>query len=112
MPRDGMIYMSSNYRKAMAEIELNQADSPKKVMSLLRQQHNDPVSHLNMHRRVPMEAEEHGGFMTTNQIAMDLSDLHFYFHCYTKYCDFQDIDDLTPEGYEPKIKITVTQSDH
>ena len=112
MPRDGMIYMSSNYRKAMAEIELNGADSPKKVMSLLRQQHNDPQSHLNMHRRVPAEAEEHGGFMTTNQIAMDLSDLHFYFHCYINHCDFQDIKDFTPEDYEPKIKITVTQSDH
>lgn len=112
MPRDGMIYMSSNYRKAMAEIELNRAENPKQVMSLLRQQHNDPASHLNMHRRVPEEAEEHGGFMTTNQIAMDLSDLHFFFHCYTKHCDFQDIKDLTPEEYDAKIKITVTQSDH
>ena len=112
MPRDGMIYMSSNYRKAMAEIELNNADSPSKVMSLLRQQHNDPQSHLNMHRRVPKEAEDHGGFMTTNQIAMDLSDLHFYFHCYTNFCDFQDIKDLTPEDYDAQIKITVTQSDH
>ena len=59
--------------------------------------------------RVPKDAEDHGGFMTTNQIAMDLSDLHFYFHCYTKFCDFQDIKDLTPENYESKIKITVTQ---
>ena len=65
-----------------------------------------------MHRRVPQEAEDHGGFMTTNQIAMDLSDLHFYLHCYTNHCDFQDIKDLTPEDYDAQIKITVTQSDH
>jgi len=112
MPRDGQIYMSSNYRKSIAEIELDDVDSPKKVMSILRQQHNDPASHLNMHRRVPKTADHHGGFMTTSQIAMNLSELHFYFHCYSEYCDYQDIEDLTPEDYDPKIKITVTQSDH
>ena len=69
----------------MAEIELNDVESPKKVLSILRQQHNDPVSHLNMHRRVPEEAEHHGGFKTTSQIAMDLSELCFYFHCYTQH---------------------------
>ena len=112
MPRDGQIYMSSNYRKSMAEIELNDVDSPKKVLSILRQQHNDPSSHLNMHRRVPEESEHHGGFKTTSQVAMDLSELCFYFHCYTQYCDYQDIIDLTPEDYEPKIKIKVSESDH
>ncbi len=112
MPRDGHIYMSSNYRKAMTEIELNQADSPKKVMSLMRQQHNAPDSHLNMHRRVPEEAEIQGGFRTTNQVAMDLSALEFHFHHYSGHCDFQGIEDLTPEGYDPQIKITVTESDH
>ena len=112
MPRDGNIYMSSNYRKSIAEIELTDAESPKKVLSVLRQQHNDPSSHLNMHRRVPEEAEHHGGFATTSQVAMNLSELHFYFHCYNEYSDYQDIEDLTPEDYEPKIKITVTHSDH
>lgn len=113
MPRDGQIYMSSNYRKSLAEIELQQADSPSKVLSILRQQHNDPSSHLNMHRRVPEDAEYHGGFRTTNQVAMDLSDLTFYFHCYTNHCDFQeDIVDMTPEDYEPRIKIKVTESEH
>ena len=112
MPRDGHIYMSSNYRKAMTEIELNQADSAKRVLTIMRQQHNDPASHLNMHRRVPKDAKDHPGFMTTNQLAMDLSDLTFYFHSYNDYCDYQDIVDLTPDDYEPKIKIVVTDSDH
>ena len=112
MPRDGQIYMASNYRKSIAEIELTDVETPAKALSILRQQHHDPDSHMNMHRRVPSSAEYHGGFHTTNQIALDLSDLCFYFHCYSNHCDYQDIVDLTPEEYEPKIKIKVTESDH
>ena len=112
MPRDGKIYMSSNYRKSIAEIELTDVKSEQDIMKVMRQQHNDPDSHMNMHRRVPKDAPEHGGFITTSQIVMNLTDLHFYFHCYNDYCDFQeDIIDMTPETYEPKIKITISKSD-
>ena len=112
MPRDGRIYMSSNYRKSIAEIELTDVKSEQEIMKVMRQQHNDPDSHMNMHRRVPKDAPEHGGFITTSQIVMNLTDLHFYFHCYNDYCDFQeDIVDMTPETYEPKIKITISKSD-
>ncbi len=112
MPRDGKIYMSSNYRKTMAEIELNGVENEQDVMKVMRQQHNEPDSHMNMHRRVPNDAEEHPGFITTSQIVMNLTDLHFLFHCYNDYCDFkEDIEDLTPEGHEPKIKITISKSD-
>ena len=111
MPRDGMIYMASNYRKTMAEIELTDVESEQEIMRIMRQQHNDPGSHLNMHRRVPKDAKEHPGFITTSQICMNLTDLHFLFHCYNGHCDFQDIEDLTPEDHEPKIKITVSKSD-
>ena len=58
------------------------------------------------------EVEDHGGFITTSQVVMNLTDLHFLFHCYNGYCDFrEDLEDLTPEGYEPKIKITISMSD-
>ena len=110
MPRDGRIYLSSNYRKAIAEIELNGVESEKDIFSVLRQQHNDPDSHLNMHRRVPKDAKEHPGFITTSQICMNLTDLHFLFHGYDGYIDFHDIEDLTPEGYQPKIKISLSNS--
>ena len=110
MPRDGRIYLSSNYRKAVAEIELNGVENEKDIFSVLRQQHNDPTSHLNMHRRVPKDAEEHPGFITTSQICMNLTDLHFLFHGYDDYIDFHDIEDLTPEGYQPKIKISLSNS--
>jgi len=111
MPRDGKIYLSSNYRKSMAEVELHGAESEQDIMRIMRQQHNDPSSHMNMHRRVPKEAEEHGGFITTSQIVMNLTDLHFFFHSYNDHCDFHDIEDLTPDDYEPKIKITLSKSD-
>jgi len=111
MPKDGTIYMSSNYRKTMAEIELTDVDSEQNIMKLMRQQHNDPDSHLNMHRRVPENAPDHGGFITTSQIVMNLTDLHFLFHTYNKFCDYQEIEDLTPEDYKPKIKITISHSD-
>lgn len=110
MPRDGRIYLSSNYRKAVAEIELNGVENEKDIFSVLRQQHNDPTSHLNMHRRVPKDAKEHPGFITTSQICMNLTDLHFLFHGYDGYIDFHDVEDLTPEGYEPKIKISLSNS--
>ena len=112
MPKDGKIYLSSNYRKSMAEIELQGVESEQDVMKIMRQQHNEPDSHMNMHRRVAKEAEEHGGFITTSQVVMNLTDLHFLFHCYNGHCDFrEDLEDLTPEGYEPKIKITISMSD-
>ena len=112
MPRDGNIYMSSNYRKSLAEIELHAAENEQDVMRILRQQHNEPDSHMNMHRRVPENAPEHGGFITTSQIVMNLTNLEFFFHCYNEYCDFQeDLLDLTPDNYEPKIKITISKSD-
>ena len=111
MPRDGNIYMSSNYRKTMAEIELTNVESEKDILKIMRQQHNSPDSHLNMHRRVPKTAKDHPGFITTTQIVMNLTELHFMFHTYDNYCDFQDILDLTPEGHKPKIKITLSKSD-
>ena len=112
MPRDGKIYMSSNYRKSIAEIELTDVKSEQDIMKVMRQQHNEPDSHMNMHRRVPKTAPEHGGFITTSQIVMNLTDLHFLFHSYNGYIDFQeDIVDMTPEDYEPKIKITISKSD-
>ena len=40
------------------------------------------------------------------------NELEFNFHCYTNHCDYQDIVALTPEEYEPKIKIKVSESDH
>jgi len=113
MPRDGQIYMSSNYRKALAEIELAQADSPKRAMAIMRQQHNEPESHMNFHRRVPNSAKEHPNFMTTSQVVMDLGERKLYFHSYSKVSDFSgDIEDLLPKDYKPKIKIAVSESDH
>ena len=113
MPSDGDFYMSSNYRKALAEIELSQADSPKKAMSLLRQQHNDPGSHLNLHRRVEATADEKFGYKTTSQVVLDLGERKLYFHSYDKYAIFLgDVEDLLPEDYKPKIKIAISNSDH
>jgi len=112
MPRDGQIYMSSNYRKALAEIELCGATSAKKAMAILRQQHNEPDSHMNVHRRVPSNPDYPEGFMTTSQVVMDLGERRLYFHCYTNFANFcGEVEDLLPEDYKPKIKITISQSD-
>ena len=113
MPRDGHIYMSSNYRKALAEIELSVADSPKKIMAILRQQHNEPDSHLNMHRRVPASDDYPYGFMTTSQIVMDLSLRQLFFHSYNNVSEFcGQVENLLPKGYKSKIKIKLSNSDH
>ena len=113
MPSDGDFYMSSNYRKALAEIELAQADSPKKAMSLMRQQHNDPGSHLNLHRRVDAVENEKFGFKTTSQVVLDLGERKLYYHSYDQYAVFLgEVEDLLPKDYKPKIKIALSNSDH
>jgi len=113
MPTDGQIYMSSNYRKAQAEIELSQADTLKKALSIMRQQHNDPGSHMNVHRRVPANDDYPNGFHTTSQVAMDLGELTLCFHSYSEVANFSgEVENLLPEDYDPKIKITITQSEH
>lgn len=111
MPRDGQIYLSSNYRKAMAEVELMQADSPKSVMKILSQQHNDPDSHMNMFRRVPKTEIQHSGFQTTSQLVLDLSSRIVYYQNFDSVSDFGDVKNLLPKDYKPKIKIKVSRSD-
>lgn len=111
MPRDGEIYLSSNYRKAMAEIELMHAENPKSIMKILRQQHNDPESHMNMFRRVPKSDATHSGFMTTSQLVMDLSARVVHYHNLDKVSDFGGVKNLLPDGYTPKIKVKISNSD-
>ena len=51
--------------------------------------------------------------MTTSQIVMDLGERKLYFHAYTNVAEFGgEIEDLLPKDYSPKIKISVSQSDH
>lgn len=111
MPRDGEIYLASSYRKAMAEVELMRAESPKQVMKIMSQQHNEPASHMNMFRRVPKSEVPHSGFMTTSQLVMDLSARVVYYQNFDSVSDFGDVKNLLPEGYKPKIKIKVSRSD-
>ena len=106
-PKDGNNYIGSHIRRAMAEVELSAATSEKDVMKALRKQHFAPESNYNMHRRtrgIP------GSLFTTSQVMMNLSDLVFNFHTYDDYINYIEMVDKTPKGYEPKIKIVITNS--
>jgi len=109
MPRDGQSFLSSVYRQAMASVELNVAEDCKDVMKILRQQHHDTHSTLNL-RQIRGPDSPKFQHNTTSQIVMNLSKLELYFHYFTSFIDFQEVENYLPADYEPKIKIIVSKS--
>jgi hypothetical protein len=109
MPRDGKSYMSSMHRQALAEVELNAAENEKEVLKILRQQHYDTNSTLNLFQRRGPESPDFQ-HNTTSQILLNLSKLTVYFHYYPEFVDYQEVKSYLPEDYEPKIELVVSKS--
>lgn len=107
VPKDGSNYLGSHIRKALAEIELVNAEDENDVLRLLRQQHHEPGSNYNMKRRVT----EDRGMFTSNQLLMNLSALKFQLTWFEDWCTFDGIaeEEPWPEDKEKKIKISVKQ---
>ena len=101
-PKD---YMSSKIRKAQAEVELAGVEDFEQVAPALAKQHFDPSSNDNMLRRVPKEA----GMVTVSQVAMHLPNREMVFYYFPNECDFEGVEDRTPEDYEPKINVRVVE---
>ena len=101
-PKD---YMSSKIRKAQAEVELADVEDFEEVAPALAKQHFDPSSNDNMLRRVPKEA----GMVTVSQVAMHLPNREMVFYYFPNECDFEGVEDRTPEDYEPKINVRVVE---
>ncbi len=101
-PKD---YMSSKIRKAQAEVELAGIKDFEQVAPAIAKQHFDPDSNDNMLRRVPKEA----GMVTVSQVAMHLPNKEMIFYYFPDECDFEGVEDRTPEDYEPKINVRVVE---
>ena len=109
MPRDGKSYMSSMHRQALAEVELNAAENEKDVLKILRQQHYDTNSTLNLFQRRGPESPDFQ-HNTTSQILFNLSKLIVNFHYYSEFIDYQDVKSYLPDNYEPKIELNISKS--
>ena len=98
-------YMSSKIRKAQAEVELADVSDFDKIAPSLATQKFDPTSNDNMLRRVPDEA----GMVTTSQVAMHLPNKELVFYYFPNECDFEGIEDNTPDDYKPQINVRVVK---
>ena len=101
-PKD---YMSSKIRKAQAEVELADINNFEDVAPAIAKQHFDQDSNDNMLRRVPKKA----GMVTVSQVAMHLPNKEMIFYYFPDECDFEGVDDRTPEDYEPQINVRVVE---
>ena len=98
-------YMSSKIRKAQAEVELADINDFEEVAPAIAKQHFDHDSNDNMLRRVPKKA----GMVTVSQVAMHLPNKEMIFYYFPNECDFEGVEDRTPEDHEPKINVRVVE---
>ena len=75
------------------------------VAPAIAKQHFDQDSNDNMLRRVPKKA----GMVTVSQVAMHLPNKEMIFYYFPDECDFEGVDDRTPEDYEPQINVRVVE---
>ena len=94
-------YQSSLLRQKQAEQALVDEEDFEKIPILMAKQNFKPSSLYNMRRDVPK------GMRTVSQVAMHIPDLEFVFYYFPHVCTLKDIDDRTPQGYKPKIKIKI-----
>ena len=99
-------YISSKVRRDQAEHQLAIANNFDDLAPSLTKQSFDKDSNNNMLRRVPNK-----GMKTTAQVAMDLAKKEFRFYQFPKQCTIENVEDLTPEDYEPKINLRIFKYD-
>ena len=98
-------YTSSKIRRASASVAISDIDDYRELMPSLANQNFDKDSNFNTMRKVPGEK----GMRTSSQIAMHLDRLEMICYMIPGECQFLGIEDRTPEGYIPKINVTVKE---
>ena len=93
-------YLSSKVRKATAEMELADLDNHEEIMPALTKQTFKNDSNYNMRRTTD-------NMRTSSQTMMHLDKLEFICYFLPDECVFKGVEDRTPRGYEPKIKLRV-----
>jgi hypothetical protein len=101
----GPDYVSSKIRKVSAEKALQSILTPDGILPSMRKKHYSYDSPLNMRR-------DTNKLKTSSQLMLDLGNRVFHLVLINKNIDsFIGIKRSFPEGYQPKIKILVSQID-
>ena len=101
---EGPDYLSSKIRKISAEKIMDKANKPEQVLPYMAKQFYKQDSNLNMRR----DTEK---MFTSSQIMLNLTDKIFYLNYFKdKVESFEGIRKVFPDGYEPKIKVVITES--
>lgn len=101
----GVKRTSSISRKDIATRELAKVKSTSEVFDVLSKQYTkDPF--MNPYRR-----KNKFNMVTTSQVMYNLDDLEFFLRWDKDFSEFKGIVNRLPEGYKPKIKITISKTD-
>jgi hypothetical protein len=102
--RDGEDRYSSMIRKISAERAAEDAVGAQDMMRLMRKKafFQKSKAHLNMMRETKK-------MNTVSQMAMDLDARILYFNVLKDKVDFRGVDEMTPVGYRPRIRVVVTE---
>jgi len=95
-------YKSSKIRKSTTEMNLKNVNSFMDVAPAMLSRSYKKESNFNTFRRTD-------NLRTSSQVVMNLPGKEFLFYIFPNECDFSGIEDNTPDGYEPLIKIKVFQ---
>ena len=101
----GIKRKSSESRMKIAQEKLNDVSSPHEVLNVLSKQYTKD-NFLNPYRRTNKYDME-----TTSQIMYNLNDLEFTLRWDIDHSEFKGIVSHLPSGYNPKIKVIVTEID-
>jgi hypothetical protein len=96
---------SSLSRKKIAEKELSKATKPNQILDILSKQHTEDVF-MNPYRRKNKFDME-----TTSQVMYNLNDLEFHMRWDVDHSEFKGMVNRLPKGYNPKIKIFISDTD-
>ena len=97
-------YVSSKVRKAAAQRAIDDAETTDDIMPSLANQSFKKKSNLNMLRRTDQ-------MRSSSQVMMHLDKNEFSCYIFPYECQFKGIEDNTPKGYKPKIKINIHEYD-
>ena len=96
---------SSLSRKKIAERELSKVTKPDQVLDTLSKEYTKDVF-MNPYRR-----KNKFNMETTSQVMYNLNDLEFYLRWDVDHSEFKALVNRLPKGYEPKIKIFISEAD-
>ena len=104
--KDGPDYKSSHMRHKLAQKEIDGAQSGPEILSRLSKHYSNIPTYLSPYRHKEHNKKKKQGLLsTTGQILMNLNDPTLELRIDKDHGKFYGVEDRTPNGYEPKIKI-------